>query len=254
MSLLIHFYKQRLKKDLNNVKNKLPLSVYNFFYYNYLEYKIKTLGDLKYLKEAYSSLKCLSEHINWCVEKELAISCDSIFDFDGKVKPITEEVAAPKLGYAFCDKVNADIKKYSLVSDEELKKADAPIILIKDLNGKFILLDGYRRIISRFKYVNEGRKQASINCVLGLLKISDYIINIPMRDMNVIIEEFFNLDLPCPSEVPMCEKVRAAYKEELDKLMSNPQGCSQCAKNGLKSRFMESVWKEAISSITSKGS
>jgi hypothetical protein len=75
-----------------------------------------------------------------------------------------------------------------------------------------------------------------------------------MRDVNVIVEEFFNLERPCPSEIHLCEKVREAYKAELDKLNSNPGGCSQCAKNGLKSKYLESVWKEAITSITQKGS
>jgi hypothetical protein len=72
------------------------------------------------------------------------------------------------------------------------------------------------------------------------------------RDMNTIIEEFFNSEKPCPPEVPMCDKVRQAYKDELDKASSS--GCSQCAKNGIKSRFMEAIWKEAVQSLISKAS
>jgi hypothetical protein len=72
------------------------------------------------------------------------------------------------------------------------------------------------------------------------------------RNMNTIIEEFFDSEKPCPSEVPMCDKVRQAYKDELDKASSS--GCSQCAKNGIKSRFMEAIWKEAVQSLISKAS
>lgn len=74
-----------------------------------------------------------------------------------------------------------------------------------------------------------------------------------MRDVNMIIEEFFNLEAPCPSEIHMCDKLRLAYKEELDKVTAL-HGCSACAKNNVKSKFMETLWKEAITSITQQGS
>jgi hypothetical protein len=249
MSLLFHFYKQKLKKDLDKVKDKLPNTVYNFFISFFINYKLEDGNGLKYIKDAYKSLKCFSEHITWYENKEIVLNRNAIFNFDGEIKTISEEAKVPNAKYVISQH---SIENYALLSDEVLAAAASPIIIIKDQNNHFILMDGYHRLVSRFKDTN--RSNASITCTFGLLKGIDYTINIPMRDMNVIIEEFFNLDLPCPKEVPMCEKVRAAYKEELDKLMSNPQGCSQCAKNGLKSRFMESVWKEAISSITSKGS
>lgn len=249
MSLLVQLYRQRLKKDLDAVRDRLPATVYNFFIYYYLNYKIKKREDLNYVSEAYKSLKCFSEHINWSEKKEIVIYADTVFNFDGEIKTIVDEANSPNPKYVISQH---SIENYALLSDEVLAAATSPIIIVKDQNNHFILMDGYHRLVSRFKDTN--RSNASITCTFGLLKGIDYSINIPMRDMNVIIEEFFNLDLPCPKEVPMCEKVRAAYKEELDKLMSNPQGCSQCAKNGLKSRFMESVWKEAISSITSKDS
>ena len=68
-----------------------------------------------------------------------------------------------------------------------------------------------------------------------------------------IIQDFFNLDKPCPSQIPMCDKLREAYKTELDKLNNQP-GCSQCAKNSIKSRFMEEVWKQAVASVTQQAS
>jgi len=252
MSLIVQLYKQKLKKDLDAVKDKIPETIYNFFTFYYLNYKLKKREDLNYVNEAYKSLKWFSEYIDWFEKKEMVICTNTVFSIDGEIKTIAEEVNNPNPKYTTCKNTQSIIKRYALLTDDILKTANEPIIIIKDQNNHFILIDGYHRLISRFK--DNNRSNASIKCTFGLLKGIDYNINIPMRDMNVIIEEFFNLDLPCPSEVPMCEKVRAAYKEELDKLMSDPQGCSQCAKNGLKSRFMENVWKEAISSITSKGS
>ena len=72
------------------------------------------------------------------------------------------------------------------------------------------------------------------------------------RDINIVIQEFFNLDLPCPKEVPMCEKVREAYKAELD--MPENQGCSECRKNNIKGKYLEAIWKEVTKSFISKDS
>ena len=65
-----------------------------------------------------------------------------------------------------------------------------------------------------------------------------------------IIDSFFDFEQPCPKEIPLCEDVRRAYQQELDK--ASKSGCSSCAKVNIKSRFLEAIWKEAISSITSK--
>jgi len=70
--------------------------------------------------------------------------------------------------------------------------------------------------------------------------------------MNEIIDAFFNLDKPCPPEIPLCEKVRQAYLEEVDK--ASQSGCSQCAKNNIKAKYLQAIWKEAVSSLTSKAS
>ena len=70
--------------------------------------------------------------------------------------------------------------------------------------------------------------------------------------MEKIINDFFNFDTPCPKEIQDCEKLRATYKEEIDK--STASGCSQCARNGIKSKYIEIVWKQAVTSVTSQGS
>jgi len=66
-------------------------------------------------------------------------------------------------------------------------------------------------------------------------------------DPQKVTAEFFNFDLPCPKEVPMCDQIRSAYKNELTNL-ENKGGCANCAKTRLKSRFIEAIFKE----ITSK--
>ena len=73
--------------------------------------------------------------------------------------------------YASCKRTQDNIKKYSLSTDTELKKASKPIILVETIDKQFILIDGYHRLISRFKYFNKGKKEASIKCTLGSLKI-----------------------------------------------------------------------------------
>ncbi len=68
--------------------------------------------------------------------------------------------------------------------------------------------------------------------------------------MNEIVEAFFNFDCPCPKEIPLCEKVRQAYLEEVGK--ASQSGCSQCAKNNIKAKYLQAIWKEAVTSLTSK--
>jgi len=70
--------------------------------------------------------------------------------------------------------------------------------------------------------------------------------------MQKIIDDFFDMSKPCPKEIPMCEKVREAYNSEIAK--ASKSGCSKCAQVNIKSRFIEAIWKEAVTSITSKGS
>jgi len=62
-------------------------------------------------------------------------------------------------------------------------------------------------------------------------------------DPQKVIAEFFNFDLPCPKEVPMCEQIRNSFKTELAALETRG-GCTNCAKTRLKSRFIEAIFKE----------
>lgn len=52
--------------------------------------------------------------------------------------------------------------------------------------------------------------------------------------------DFFNLDAPCPNDIPDCEALRENYKKELNDLQSIP-GCSGCKINALKSKYMNII-------------
>ena len=67
-------------------------------------------------------------------------------------------------------------------------------------------------------------------------------------NVNDIIEAFFNLEGPCPPQIIECDQIRSKYKEEVDKMTK--EGCSQCKKNGIKARYLEQVWKQAIEALT----
>jgi hypothetical protein len=62
-------------------------------------------------------------------------------------------------------------------------------------------------------------------------------------DLQKVIAEFFNFDIPCPKEVPMCNQIRNSFKTELTALETRG-GCTNCAKTKLKSRFIEAIFKE----------
>jgi hypothetical protein len=51
------------------------------------------------------------------------------------------------------------------------------------------------------------------------------------------IMQFFNFELPCPSEIPECDRVRIEYVDELNNL-KRQGGCGSCAENKLKNRFI----------------
>lgn len=65
-----------------------------------------------------------------------------------------------------------------------------------------------------------------------------------------ILDKFFDLGQPCPNEIPLCEDVRRAYINEVEK--ASKSGCSKCAQVNIKSRFIEALWKEITLSLTSK--
>jgi len=65
-------------------------------------------------------------------------------------------------------------------------------------------------------------------------------------DPQKAISDFFNFDLPCPKEIPMCEQLRVSFDSELKKI-EGTRGCSSCAKSKLKARFVEAIFREVTS-------
>jgi len=129
MSLLVQLHKSKLKKNLDAVRTTLPETVYNFYISYYINYKLKDSDGIKYIKDAYKSLKCLSEHITWFEKKEITINKDTQFNFDGEIKTIPEEALSPNVRYVTSQSA---IERYALLSDEALANAASPIILIKN--------------------------------------------------------------------------------------------------------------------------
>jgi hypothetical protein len=171
MSLITRLAIQKIKNDLNTIKNKIPESIYNFFIFYFFDYKFKQEDSVKYINEAHKWLKYFVDCVNWGENKEITINCNSIFNFDGEIKTIMQEAKNSNPKYASCKRTQDNIRKYSLSTDTELKKANKPIILLETIDKQFILIDGYHRLISRFKYSNRDKKETSIKCTLGSLKI-----------------------------------------------------------------------------------
>lgn len=53
------------------------------------------------------------------------------------------------------------------------------------------------------------------------------------------VEDFFNLDLPCPDFIKNCALLRNDYTVALQNL--NATGCSECQKNALKMHFIRII-------------
>jgi hypothetical protein len=51
------------------------------------------------------------------------------------------------------------------------------------------------------------------------------------------IMQFFNLDLPCPDEIPDCQHLRNKYVEELGRVKARG-GCGSCMERKLKNDFI----------------
>jgi hypothetical protein len=51
------------------------------------------------------------------------------------------------------------------------------------------------------------------------------------------IMQFFNPVLPCPVEIPECDRLRVEFLNELDELKRRG-GCSKCAENNIKNKYI----------------
>lgn len=171
MSLITRLAIQKIKDELNAVKDKIPVSICNFFIFYFFDYKFKQQDNVKYINESRRWLSHFVEHVDWCENREITINCNSVFNFDGDARTIAQEAEDSNPKYASCKRTQDNIKKYSLSTDADLKQANKPIILLETIDKQFILVDGYHRLISRFKYSNKNNEKAFIKCTLGALKI-----------------------------------------------------------------------------------
>ena len=49
--------------------------------------------------------------------------------------------------------------------------------------------------------------------------------------------QFFNPVLPCPAEIPECDKMRVDFLNEMAELKRRG-GCSKCMENGIKNKYI----------------
>lgn len=49
--------------------------------------------------------------------------------------------------------------------------------------------------------------------------------------------QFFNAALPCPVEIPECDRLRAEFFSDLDDLKRRG-GCTKCGENNLKNKYI----------------
>ena len=48
---------------------------------------------------------------------------------------------------------------------------------------------------------------------------------------------FFDFSVPCPSNIPNCEKLREDYKSEYEDLKKSP-GCTSCMERNLRNKYI----------------
>jgi hypothetical protein len=56
------------------------------------------------------------------------------------------------------------------------------------------------------------------------------------------IIQFFNFELPCPNEIPECERLRVEYTDNLNNLRRQG-GCGACTENKIKNEFILKLQK-----------
>jgi len=65
--------------------------------------------------------------------------------------------------------------------------------------------------------------------------------------MSNLIDEFFDLDQPCPEKIPNCQQLREQYQGELKKLQET--NCKSCDITKIKVKYMESVWNAFMDNL-----
>ena len=54
------------------------------------------------------------------------------------------------------------------------------------------------------------------------------------------IERFFNIDQPCPADIPNCEQLREEFLNKLEELRKQ-SGCSPCKARGIRNHYLHII-------------
>jgi hypothetical protein len=65
--------------------------------------------------------------------------------------------------------------------------------------------------------------------------------------MSNLINEFFDLNQPCPDKIPNCQQLREQYQGELR--VKRNTGCKSCDETKVRVKYMEIVWQSFMNSL-----
>lgn len=65
--------------------------------------------------------------------------------------------------------------------------------------------------------------------------------------MSNLIDEFFNLQGPCPDKIPNCQKLREQYQADLHQ--NQGTNCKNCDITKVQFKYMQIVWNIFMDSL-----
>ena len=54
------------------------------------------------------------------------------------------------------------------------------------------------------------------------------------------IERFFNIDQPCPADIPNCEQLREEFLNKMEEFKKQG-GCSPCKARGIRNHYLQII-------------
>jgi Zn-finger protein len=70
-----------------------------------------------------------------------------------------------------------------------------------------------------------------------------------MNSNNAVLA-FFELDQPCPPEIPLCSQLRTRFIEEMNN--AKLKHCKNCEMTSIRSKYTTVVWEMYMEHITNK--
>jgi hypothetical protein len=68
--------------------------------------------------------------------------------------------------------------------------------------------------------------------------------------MNPVVT-FFDLEQPCPPEIPLCRELREKYIQDVQ--TASAKHCKKCELTSIKAKYTTVVWEQYMEHMTSKG-